>query len=104
MKLETVLIPAGKFMMGSPEREKPIVGKIMLAISGFVLLALIAVIFIRAWKKWEKRFRPKYALACLVLYLLLMVCAVLLPFLMSRPLMICGVVLLVLIRQYLFAP
>src|SRR5208283_5283500 len=77
VKLELVLIPAGKFLMGSPEREKPIVGQMMLSISGFVLLALIAAIFIRAWKKWEKRFRLRYALACLILYLLLMACAVL---------------------------
>jgi formylglycine-generating enzyme required for sulfatase activity len=35
VNLETVLIPAGKFTMGSPEREKPIVGQLMQAVSGF---------------------------------------------------------------------
>ena len=64
VKLETVLIPAGKFLMGSPEREKPFVGQLMLASSGFVLLVLIAAVFIRAWKK---RTRPQYSLRYLIL-------------------------------------
>jgi formylglycine-generating enzyme required for sulfatase activity len=64
VKLETVLIPAGKFMMGSPDRENPLVGQFMLGISGFVLLVLIVNIFFRAWKK---RTRPQYSLAYLIL-------------------------------------
>jgi formylglycine-generating enzyme required for sulfatase activity len=64
VKMELVLIPAGKFIMGSPEREKPIVGQAMLAISGLVLLGLIAAVFIRAWKRHT---RPQYSLGYLIL-------------------------------------
>jgi formylglycine-generating enzyme required for sulfatase activity len=106
VNLELVLIPAGKFTMGTPEREKPIVGQIMLAISGFVLLAFIAVTFIRAWKRWGKSSRPKYARAHLILYFLLYplltACAVALPFYMSWPLIVSGAVLLALMAAIFF--
>ncbi|HEY3322437.1 MAG TPA: formylglycine-generating enzyme family protein [Planctomycetota bacterium] len=63
VKLDLVLIPAGKFMMGSPEREKPIIGQTMVGLSGAVLLVLSMVVLIRARKK---RTRPQFSLAFLL--------------------------------------
>jgi len=68
IKLELVLIPAGKFIMGTPEpvpvdedgfRKKIMTGQALLAVSGIVLLALLAVVVISAIRK---RQRPKYSL------------------------------------------
>ena len=77
VKIETVLIPAGKFTMGSPEHEKPMVGQTILGISGGILLLLVLNILVRAWKKrkqplasnTEKRigFRPQFSLGYLLL-------------------------------------
>ena len=64
VKLETVLIPAGKFIMGTPEREKPAVGQTMAGISAGVLLALVMTLLIRAWKKHN---RPQFSLAFMLL-------------------------------------
>ena len=43
VKLDLVLIPAGKFMMGTPVYEKPVVGQSMTAISGGILLVAVAL-------------------------------------------------------------
>ena len=69
VKMEMILIPAGKFIMGKPEREDPIVGVIMLLVSGGILAALIGRIFGDAWKKQKERsgFRPQYSLGYLML-------------------------------------
>ena len=77
VKIETVLIPAGKFTMGTPEHEKPIVGQTILGISGGILLLLVLNVLVRAWKKrkqllasnTEKRigFRPQFSLSYLLL-------------------------------------
>ena len=77
VKIETVLIPAGKFTMGTPEHEKPVVGQTILGISGGILLLLVLNILVRAWKKrkqpltsnTEKRigFRPQFSLGYLLL-------------------------------------
>ena len=77
VKIETVLIPAGKFTMGTPEHEKPIVGQTILGISGGILLLLVLYILARAWNKRkqplasnpEKRvgFRPQFSLGYLLL-------------------------------------
>ena len=77
VKIETVLIPAGKFTMGTPEHEKPIMGQTILGISGGILLLLVLNILVRAWKKRkqplpsnsEKRigFRPQFSLGYLLL-------------------------------------
>ena len=77
VKIEMVLIPAGKFTMGSPEHEKPVVGQTILGISGGILLLLVLNILVRAWKKRKqplesnsaKRigFRPQFSLSYLLL-------------------------------------
>ena len=77
VNMEMVLIPAGKFTMGTPEHEKPEVGQTILGISGGILLLLVLNILARAWKKRrqphasnpEKRigFRPQFSLSYLLL-------------------------------------
>ena len=57
VKLELVLIPAGKFVMGSPEYEKPVIGQTMTGISGVILLLVVAVWLIRARRN---RKRPQF--------------------------------------------
>ena len=69
VKLELVLIPAGKFLMGTPEPEgvdeesflkKIEVGIALLVVSGAVLLVFLGSIILHAiWK----RSRPQYSLA-----------------------------------------
>ena len=51
VELKTVLIPAGKFSMGSPEYEIQMVGQMILGISGGILLLLVLNVLVRAWKK-----------------------------------------------------
>jgi len=63
VKMELVLIPAGKFLMGSPEHEKPAVGQAMAGISGGVLFVALVVLLIRAVKK---RKRPQISLLFLM--------------------------------------
>jgi hypothetical protein len=58
--------------MGTTIKEDPIVGQIMLGVSEFILFVLIAIIFIRAWKKWKINSRPKHARLYLILYLSMM--------------------------------
>ena len=69
VKLELVLIPAGKFIMGTPEPEavdeirflKQIeMGIALLVLSGAVLLVLLGTIIVQAIRK---RQRPQYSLA-----------------------------------------
>ena len=77
VNIETVLIPAGKFTMGTPEHGKPLVGQTILGISGGILLLFVLNILVRAWKKRkqplesnpEKRvgFRPQFSLGYLLL-------------------------------------
>ena len=72
VKLELVLIPASKFIMGTPEpapvdeegfRKKIILGQSLLAASAGALLVMIAVVIFRAIRK---RQRPKFSLARLL--------------------------------------
>jgi formylglycine-generating enzyme required for sulfatase activity len=69
VNLELVLIPAGKFVMGTPEpvpvdedvfRTKILVGQAALAVGVGILLVLIATVIIRAIRE---RHRPQYSLA-----------------------------------------
>jgi formylglycine-generating enzyme required for sulfatase activity len=72
INLDLVLIPAGKFIMGTPEpvpvdevgfRNKITVGKAVFAVGVGVLLVLIGTIIIRAIRQ---RHRPQYSLARLM--------------------------------------
>ena len=69
VKLETVLIPAGKFIMGTPEPaalgETVQEGQTILAMGGAGALGLLIVILIRAI---VKRQRPKFSLRWLLLF------------------------------------
>jgi formylglycine-generating enzyme required for sulfatase activity len=76
VKLEMVLIPAGKFVMGTPKpeavdeagfRQRIIVGQAALAVGGGVLLILLGVVAIRAIRK---RQRPQFSLASLIVMVL----------------------------------
>ena len=76
VKLETVLIPAGKFTMGTPEptpvdeegyRKKIVTGQVVLGLGGGALLVLLGVVLTRAIRK---RQRPQYSLAYLVVMVL----------------------------------
>jgi formylglycine-generating enzyme required for sulfatase activity len=69
VKLELVLIPAGKFVMGTPRptpvddegyRRKIVIGKAVLAAGVGVLLVLLGTVVIRAVRQ---RRRPQYSLA-----------------------------------------
>ena len=69
IKMEMVLMPAGKFTMGTPKpppvddegfRKKIVIGKAVLAAGAGVLLVFLAVIAIRAIRQ---RRRPQYSLA-----------------------------------------
>ena len=62
MKLELVLIPAGKFIMGTPEHEKPFVGKATVGVSGCILFVAVVVLVVVARKK---RKRPQFSMAFL---------------------------------------
>ena len=63
VKLELVLIPAGKFMMGTPEHEKPLVGQTMTGISGGILLLVAAVWLVRARRN---RKRPQFSMGLML--------------------------------------
>jgi len=56
VNLELVLIPAGKFNMGTPELESPWVGGAILIISGLIALVLISIPFKRAQRQDHLQF------------------------------------------------
>jgi formylglycine-generating enzyme required for sulfatase activity len=69
VKLELVLIPAGKFVMGTEEpkpvdeegfKSKILTGQVVLGIGGGALLVLLGVVLVRAIRK---RRRPQFSLA-----------------------------------------
>ncbi len=63
VKLELVLIPAGKFMMGTPAPEKPLVGQTMSGLSGGMLLIYAAIGLIRARRS---RTRPQFSMGSML--------------------------------------
>ena len=69
VKLETVLIPAGKFIMGTPEPDAPketvLVGQTILVMSGLLALGMLIVVL---WQAFAKRQRPKFSLRWLLLF------------------------------------
>ena len=65
VKLELVLIPAGKFIMGTPApEEKPILGQIMVGVSGGVLFVAVLLLLVRARMK---RTRLQFSMAFMLL-------------------------------------
>ena len=64
IKLDLVLIPAGKFIMGTPDPEKPAVGQTMVGISGGILFAFILLLLVRARMK---RARLQFSMAFMLL-------------------------------------
>ena len=67
IKLELVLIPAGKFIMGTPAPEKPIVGQTMLGVSGGILFLALLLLLFRAWRKGH---RPQFSLALMLVMMI----------------------------------
>ena len=72
VKLELVLIPAGKFIMGTPEPtpvdeegfgKKIVAGQALLAVGGGVLLVVLGIVLVRAFRQ---RSRPRFSLARLL--------------------------------------
>src|SRR5471030_2537389 len=72
VKLELVLIPAGKFVMGTPEPKEPTetvaIGKGILFCSAACVLGLLVVVLFRALRK---RQRPKFSLRFLLMLTLI---------------------------------
>jgi formylglycine-generating enzyme required for sulfatase activity len=64
VKMDLVLIPAGKFTMGTPEPESPWIGGAILAAGGLVALVLLAMPVTRALRQ---RRRPQFSLRWLML-------------------------------------
>ena len=67
VNLELVLIPAGKFVMGTPEPESPWIGGSVLGIAGLIVLALAARIL---WRAFRQRRRPQFSLRWLIFVVL----------------------------------
>jgi formylglycine-generating enzyme required for sulfatase activity len=72
VKLELVLIPAGRFIMGTPEpapvdedgfNKKIVTGQVLLAFSGTILLVYLAIVVIQSIRQ---RRRPQFSLARLL--------------------------------------
>jgi formylglycine-generating enzyme required for sulfatase activity len=63
VKMELVLIPAGKFMMGTPKPEKPIVGQTMAGLSAIVAFLIAVAVLLKACKTNR---RPQFSLAMML--------------------------------------
>lgn len=66
-KMELVLIPAGKFIMGTPEHETPAVGQTMVGVSVGVLFVVMMTLLIRARRK-RTRFQFSMGLMLLMTF------------------------------------
>jgi len=69
VSLELVLIPAGKFIMGTPEPESPWIGGAILGTAGLVVLLLAAQVLIRAVRQHR---RPQFSLLWLIVVVLIL--------------------------------
>jgi hypothetical protein len=76
--MEFVLIPAGRFIMGTPKpvapdagemQQKIVIGQALVAASVAILLVMLAVVVIRAIRK---RHRPRYSLARFIVMILVL--------------------------------
>src|SRR5471032_1058232 len=63
VNMELVLIPAGKFVMGTPAYEMPVIGQTMVGVSGGILLVVVAVWLIRARRN---RKRPQFSMGLML--------------------------------------
>ncbi|MGD0092422.1 MAG: formylglycine-generating enzyme family protein [Planctomycetota bacterium] len=69
VSLEFVLIPAGKFIMGTPRPESPWIGGSVLGIAALIVLILAAQVLIRAVRKHR---RPQFSLRWLIVVVLIL--------------------------------
>ena len=68
VRLEMVLVPAGKFTMGTPEPESTWVGGSITLAGGLLLLALLAVPLVPAIRLYR---RPRFTLRWLILFVVM---------------------------------
>jgi len=69
VKLELVLIPAGKFIMGTPEPKSPWIGGSILGIAGLIVLVLVGRLL---WRAFRERRRPQFSLRWLIVVVLIL--------------------------------
>ena len=69
VSLDLVLIPAGKFIMGTSEPESPWIGGTILGIAGLLVLILAAQVLIRAVRRHR---RPQFSLLWLIVVVLIL--------------------------------
>jgi len=69
VNLELVLIPAGKFIMGTPEPESPWIGGTVLGMAGLIVLVLVARLL---WRSLRQRRRPQFSLRWLIIVVLIL--------------------------------
>ncbi|MCY3018035.1 MAG: formylglycine-generating enzyme family protein [Planctomycetota bacterium] len=67
--LELVLIPAGKFVMGTPEPESPWIGGTIFGIAALVTLILLARLL---WRAFRQHRRPQFSLRWLIVVVLIL--------------------------------
>jgi len=69
VNLELVLIPAGKFTMGTPEPESPWIGGTILGIAGLIVVVLLTRLL---WRAFRQRRRPQFSLRWLVVVVVIL--------------------------------
>jgi hypothetical protein len=69
VSLEFILIPAGKFIMGTPEPESPWIGGTILGIAGLIVVVLLTRLL---WRAFRQRRRPQFSLRWLVVVVVIL--------------------------------
>jgi len=69
VNLELVLIPAGKFIMGTPEPESPWIGGAVLGIASLIVLVLVELVLRRAARQNR---RPQFSRPWLIVVVLIL--------------------------------